>query len=352
MAAVTSCPARNLFVDLGVNWCNTLELWQTAASHMNDINRTRPWIVVGWEAAPLIAPFAERCTRSLNAGRPLPEPPLPPTGSSAEFFDYVRLKPSLRGCFLNHSKGGEELKSCVFANPKIRSQLDAIQVDPALTQNEALLQRRLASLRRCPPPSSIAGHAHYTLVPAAAGVVDGNVTLFGGIEQMLLGGARPANTPIYVDRHHHKDRPIASTVRTVDVVRWLMDSVREQDLLILKLDIEGEEHALLPALLKAGAARLIDLLLFECHHGHSGGSCWRLREQLLVAGLRFYVEPKAGCAAKTNAPNATFSTWQCTDWKHPYHLRSPADCEKLTKETRASAALCRSQNTASTTKIV
>ena len=63
--AEASCPPRSIYVDLGVNWCNTLELYRRVAPLER---RAQPWLVIGWEASPLITPYADACVQRINAG--------------------------------------------------------------------------------------------------------------------------------------------------------------------------------------------------------------------------------------------------------------------------------------------
>ena len=234
-----SCPPRNIYIDMGVNWCNTLELWkQVAAKVSNAPFSPDPWLVFGWEAAPLIAPYAERCMAHLNAGQPLPDPVVPPTGSSAELYQWVtsrpKAQPSLFACYQQNTRDFEKTKHCIFE--ALRDNLTAVRPDPELSQNEALLQRRLGMARRCAPRAARTASAHYVLVPAAAGAREGNMTMYGGIEQMMLGGIKPTPSGVFTSRHEHALR---TRVRRVDAVQWLLDSVREEDYVVLKLDVEG-----------------------------------------------------------------------------------------------------------------
>ena len=103
------CPPRNVFIDMGMNWCNTVQLWTDIAKLPNAALPDSPWLVIGWEAAPLIMPYAERCMKALNAGKRLPAPPLPPTGSSSELFAYALERPELRGCYWNHTKDMDQV---------------------------------------------------------------------------------------------------------------------------------------------------------------------------------------------------------------------------------------------------
>lgn len=83
---LAGCGPRNMYVDLGASWCNTLQLHtqlEEAAA------RSGPWMVFAFEAAPLIAPYLESCAVELAAGRPIPPAPVPPTGSLA--LDHRRI---------------------------------------------------------------------------------------------------------------------------------------------------------------------------------------------------------------------------------------------------------------------
>ena len=83
------CAGRNIYIDLGANWCNTLDIFQhvpnvSARSHVG-----KPWHVYAFEASPLIAPYVEKCCAALNMGAPLPPPPVPPTASSGQLLAYA-----------------------------------------------------------------------------------------------------------------------------------------------------------------------------------------------------------------------------------------------------------------------
>ena len=434
-----SCPPRNIYVDMGVNWCNTLELWRDASWHQPNVDLARPWIVIGWEASELIVPHASRCVVRLNAGEPLPEPPVPPTGSSAEFYRYVKSRPEFGKCFASSHGDIARLKALVFGAaspddacwPVMRANASLVRPDPALSRNEPLLQRRLAAAQRCPPPLRGAPSANYTLVPAAAGDADGNVTLLGdSLPQMMLGGAHPLPRAVHSEEEQAHKRAIwtparaggerapvtRSTVRRVDAVRWLLDSVRQWiaptpqlcarafcetappppnaagargGLLDTQAGHRGRRapaaaHAARRGRRQAGAAagtrralpleaRLgenctqglilfdtcqVDLLLWECHTG-GAGRCWKLREQLLEAGVRTFEEPKDAACAQAwhradlarrrdgrlgmrlgrapgrHAQPGGDSLWSCTDWRLPVSWCDLGRMERCTPQPGA-----------------
>ena len=79
---------RNVYIDAGVNWCNTLNTFQQVPEARSRLGS--PWHVFGFESARRIGPFADSCHRALSAGQSLPTPPIPPVGSSR---DLVRFAP-------------------------------------------------------------------------------------------------------------------------------------------------------------------------------------------------------------------------------------------------------------------
>ena len=119
--------------------------------------------------------------------------------------------------------------------------------------------------------------------------------------------------------------PSTWRVPSVDFVGWLRSSVAVADFVVLKVDIEGGEHTLLPALLRANATGLVDMLLWECHYGVPKlngvvSSCWRLRDRLRKAGLRVHHEPpncprnnrdRARASASRAGENRAYSNWDC-----------------------------------------
>jgi len=68
-----------------------------------------------------------------------------------------------------------------------------------------------------------------------------------------------------------KDRKVKleHEVVAVDLARWLKAHARDEDFVLVKMDIEGAEMVVLPALIASGAACLIDELYLECHTGDS-----------------------------------------------------------------------------------
>lgn len=99
---------------------------------------------------------------------------------------------------------------------------------------------------------------------AAAWISDGTATLYLGnpLSSTLLKGKRqsPRHPEFAIDYTK------SVTVRTIDFARWLAISFTRDDEIIVKMDIEGAEYAVLSRLLASGAIDLIDTLFCEFHH--------------------------------------------------------------------------------------
>ena len=101
----------------------------------------------------------------------------------------------------------------------------------------------------------------------------------GGIEQLMVGGSKPFGmNGLYA---HNKSiggeaHGAVWNVLAVDTVRWIQQSVRPEDFFVLKMDIEGFEHKVIPAMLKANLTGLIDVFAWECHYGIPGSTCHSL----------------------------------------------------------------------------
>ena len=77
----------------------------------------------------------------------------------------------------------------------------------------------------------------------------------------------------------------------VDVVRWLRTSFALDDFVVLKMDIEGAENEIVPALLATNTSRLVDVLLWECHLDSSWCRKWTTKAKAANPSLKVYVEP-------------------------------------------------------------
>ena len=71
----TACLPRRVYLDLGVNWGNTLRLYETIGDPSGSAHRVqaKAWHVYGFEASPRIQPFVEQFVNWLG-GTTLQEP--------------------------------------------------------------------------------------------------------------------------------------------------------------------------------------------------------------------------------------------------------------------------------------
>jgi hypothetical protein len=274
---------KNLYVDLGANWANTLRL-------APDLFPSRgAWLTVAFEASPLIQPFVEQYVSFLNGNRS--EPPtvcLPRSGSTIHLRRYA---PSL-GC---GRLSDVTMRACVMA--VLRQGLQALQPDPKLNET-ALVDARLNEATQIADAQCINStmcQNQYVAVPAAAGIHNGWLSLWGSPEQLIRGGALPtAQAPM--SRTHRY------TVRSVDVASWLASTALKAEFVFLKMDIVGAEHALLRRMEALGVHRMVHALAIECH-----GSCIATMRRVRSWNVTIINEERYGgvdsaSAAETSVP--------------------------------------------------
>ena len=253
---------RNVYIDLGANWCNTLKLFGRLPGK---VDKAAPWQVYAFEAHPLISPFVESCCAALSRGELLPTAPVPPAGHSSGLLRYGNHV----GC--HHRTRGFQLDCIIRA---LNVSLHALQVDPALSSNTPLISARLQAARAMGCKSGTL--SSFTMIPAAAAATNGCMWLNSTTRSALVRGVGTDAT----------GRGESFSVATVDVVGWLRRSFTEQDHVVLKMDIEGAENELVPALLASNTSRLVDVLLWECHLKIRGGWSGRCQCEAWEAALR------------------------------------------------------------------
>eukprot|EP00756_Hemistasia_phaeocysticola_P064230 Hpha_TRINITY_DN7618_c0_g1::TRINITY_DN7618_c0_g1_i2::g.19210::m.19210 len=85
-------------------------------------------------------------------------------------------------------------------------------------------------------------------------------------------------------------------MKVVSLAEWLTENVKKEDFVVLKIDIEGMEHQVIPQLRETGALDLVDELFVECHHQGTGtgpgakraSECKKLREDTLALGVPYH----------------------------------------------------------------
>lgn len=287
--ATTCVTPRNIYIDAGVNWCNTITMHQKVPEAL--ARKAEPWLIFGFEASPRIAPFAERCALALTAGAPLPTPPIPPAGSSRDLklyapqFNCSMAQLGLRERSEHDLKiyKRQRLVPCMLR--ALERPLASLVVDPSLSGNHSLLQHRLSLGRSC-TDASVSTRSQYTLIPAAVGRKDGTLSMNDGPEMMLTGGATHQSTS--------KSRIERYRVAQVDLSAWLRASFTERDFVVLKLDVEGGEHKIIPKMVEQGTVKLVDVFLWECHHMPRSwkSPCHKLLKKLRDSGVHaIYEDP-------------------------------------------------------------
>ena len=322
------CVGRNIYVDMGANWCNTLRLPKHVPAVGSMPHAGLPWQVYAFEAAPLIAPFVEQCCMALSRGAGLPHAPVPPSGSSSSLLAYTEKV----GC--NRTRSRSRAFACIEA--KLNATLQALR--PSAHLASALPSRMHAARRHgCRATDG----PSYHLLAAAVGAHDGTLRMSVGSRGLmsLLRGGMSAS---YGDGDSTSggmsgSRPVARVgssgagssgdggglegsqggsghvptvpVPVVDVVRWLADSFTLHDHLVLKIDAEGAENEIVPALLASNASRLVDILLWECHGAVRGGGAGKCQCQAWQHALRtaggvaaVYTDPYPFAVDKTDLP--------------------------------------------------
>jgi FkbM family methyltransferase len=139
----------------------------------------------------------------------------------------------------------------VFKEP-----LKKMQPDVSLMTSDVINSR--IALASSPPAQ---GQNRFVLIPAAAGGSVGTLHL-GAVDakQMIRGGAIDN-----ANQGKQYDVPIA------DAVSMIINNFKQDDYIVVKMDIEGGEFDFLSKLMERGGADLIDLLVLECHW--TAGNC-------------------------------------------------------------------------------
>ncbi|KAL3930181.1 MAG: hypothetical protein SGPRY_001649 [Prymnesium sp.] len=271
-------PPRNVYIDLGVSYATTLRLHADllpALHHKIPPHRRSPraWEIYGFEASPLLQPYADQYVSWL-AGKRKEEPSLrvPPAASIAALRRYA----TFFGC--------EEKKFLPCLLDLFRSEWNAMALDPVLNSS-SLVDARLKHAQK-PNDSPL---PRFIFVPAAAGASDEWINL-----QTDFAGAFSNSVS------KEKATPHGAGVmraRSVNFPAWLSRHFTKEDNVILKMAIEGAEHQVLAALINTGSIRMVDLLAWDCHAPFKGSTaCDQLRKSIAESDVEMVEESalKAG----------------------------------------------------------
>ena len=89
-----------------------------------------------------------------------------------------------------------------------------------------------------------------------------------------------------------KTRVTRYKVAQVDLSAWLRVSFTKSDFVVLKMDVEGGEHTIVPKMVADGTLELVDVWLWECHHMPRSwrSPCHKLLRLLKDNGVRTVYE--------------------------------------------------------------
>ena len=313
LSSAAASDPRNVYLDVGANWANTLRLYRDVVMHFQLKPHAAAWEIYAFEASPYIQPYVEAFVDHLNSDEPEPCLTVPPAGSTWTLAEYAYHFGCCAGS--NGSKSWEAYsqrgggKHCSFhccdtkppagTSPGFAECMYELfetsinTLSGATTLNSSALVA--ARVREAARPPTLLGNKNerYTFVPAAAGSTTGTLELQGVTRhQMLHGGGS--------SKHHPRmtaSEDIRMRVQLADVAGLIAEHFREDDLVVLKLDAEGAEFGILRKLIREDAIKLVDVLLIECHTWADKDpkhACQVLEREMLAANpqLRIFKETK------------------------------------------------------------
>lgn len=183
----------------------------------------------------------------------------------------------------------------------LQRNLASIKADPAITNNASLLKHRLALGASC----DTLPRSRYVFLPAAIGerrnrlrLIDSSVSLLNGEGAQLARGGNEEATMVDAAAKYHLDpaeiKAEAYDAVMIDFSSWLRKSFTESDFVVLKMDVEGGEHLIIPKMIAHGTVKLVDVWLWECHYMPKEwkSPCHKLLKSLRAAGVEvIYQDP-------------------------------------------------------------
>lgn len=258
---------RNVYIDIGANWGNSLNLGQRLLPS-SDL----PWHVVAFEASPYISAHTEKVISAKNAKTAPPKLPYPSSGSSKDLRRFTK------GTKCSPRAAVNTLRVCMLK--AYRKELLATQTNPRLNSSK-LIAARLDEV--CNPLVPQTKGVRYTFVPAAAGAKEGWMEVKQSLLQLMIGGVVAGGLEGTKNIGTNAFLRTVS-VRVVNVVQWMTSCLKPTDRIVIKLDCEGCEFQVVPPLV-ASKALNIEIIAMECHNG-KGGSCVKLDQLLDSSGVR------------------------------------------------------------------
>ena len=266
---------RRVYIDAGANWGDTLDSYQHFASPLH--RHANNWEIYAFDASPLLMPFLDATirwrNREPNAQRPISC--IPPVGSTEDMEHFIKPMNCTRNWMAR-------------ANYCIGKKLEPIiaQLEANLTlMSEAVVQQRLDVAKSYPLPAD-AQSPRFTFIPSAVG---GAAGAMGAAKISTYLFTKYSYLPSYLNlpsvrritnETERRRRAIQLVredylatqskrkhlaVRITDLVGWMQRSFTKSDYVVLKLDVEGAEHAILREMERRGAFELVDAFAWECH---------------------------------------------------------------------------------------
>ena len=149
----------------------------------------------------------------------------------------------------------EKVYSCVVTKSVTPEVIARLQPMRSL-MGRSVVESRMSKAKVCNKEKQ----ARYNLIPAGAGAKWGELLIRPLSPQVMMRGLSPFSK----NRGDGKEsKPIASI--KADFPTWLKQSFTVNDYVVMKIDIEGGEFEIIPALIEQNVLPLIDVLAWECH---------------------------------------------------------------------------------------
>lgn len=105
-----------------------------------------------------------------------------------------------------------------------------------------------------------------TLIPKAVWIENCTKKLYLGLDKQKQGSSLMEDKKTYIDTNVYRE------VLCIDFPQWLKDNFTEEDYIVLKLDIEGAEYAILNKMIENNTIKIIKELFVEFHSKRMKGN--------------------------------------------------------------------------------
>jgi hypothetical protein len=303
---------RLVYLDLGVNWANTLRLYQELGGCDGSSPR---WEIYGFEAMPLMHTYIEAFMAWLNGQGAKPPMELPPAGSSVDLFKFAQKYGCDRAPPVRHNTCASGCKKCMAA--KLHGKLASLHPEPRLTEPSFIASRMAAAAESHPGRGGGGGggedaRPRYTFIPSAVGAANTTIEISCHRVGLIHGGGHPLDQKHYPNSSNVPDvfRQERFRVPSIDVVGWMTTNFELRDWIVVKMDVEGAEFEIFDSFAKLGKTCLVDILVWQCHDFNPyGRTCRSLKRniQTLCPGIVIIEEDlkkeRYGSTREKEAPN-------------------------------------------------